>query len=181
MGTKVKLGFPRGLAVQILTQILNEKKFLAEASELAYERLPTPPSSQNKKWLHEVVAGTLRWKGRLDWILDQLAFEKKPSGRLRKNLLIALYQLLAQEDAPLAQIVSETVEEIKRRDGVPPSRFANACLRKLVNHLDSWKNFSVSPDASSKAAWASLPPWLWHLLVQAYGEPWTSQFAEANL
>jgi len=171
--------FPRALAVRILTQVLSDRQPLDQA--LAAVQGEVSPASL--AWLHEICAGTLRWKGRLDLAIDAAALKKKPTGWLRKVLLIGAYQLIAQTQTPAALVVSETVDEIKRKEGDAPAKFANACLRKIADHAESWRALPLQARASSSegAQWASLPEWLWTRLVRDRGLEWAKAYALASL
>jgi len=171
--------FPRGQAVRILTRVLSDHEALDEAlAAISGEIAP-----EQRGWLQEVCSGTLRWKGRLDWILDSSAIKKKPSGWLRKILLIAAYQLIAQERTSAAAVVSETVSEVRKKEGEAPSKFANALLRRIAEHSAEWRNLKLTPQMKRKdaAAWASLPEWIWALLVEQQGVEWAQAFAIACL
>jgi 16S rRNA (cytosine967-C5)-methyltransferase len=125
----------------------------------------------------------LRWKGRLDYVVDSVALKKKPSGWLRKMLLIACYQLIAQDRTAAGLVVSETVSAIKSQEGELPAKFANACLRKISSQASVWRNwaFPQGGPLAEQAAWGSLPVWLWSELVQQQGLEWTQAYALASL
>jgi len=160
---------PRDLAVKILTRVLSEKNPL----DVALDETANP---ENRAWLQELCTGTLRWKGRLDAIIDSNVLKKKPSGNLRKVLLIASYQLIVQDRTHAALIVSETVDEIKKLEGDAPSKFANAVLRKIADHAEEWRNLPCE-----NAAWGSLPEWIWNKCLHQRGIEWTEGFARACL
>jgi len=166
---------PRQAALSTLTRVLSDGVFLDEA-------LSQVDASQ-RGWVHEVVAGSLRWKGRLDWIIDQLAFKKKPTGAVRKVLLLATYQLLNQPQIEPAWIVSESVALTRRREGDAASRFVNALLRKVSGSLEDWRNlaFPEGQSPEDQAKWASLPLWLWTRLVRDRGLEWARAYAVASL
>ena len=171
--------YPRELAVKILTRVLSDHQALDLAlAELAND---APPGA--RAWLQEVCSGTLRWKGRLDLAIDSIALKKKPSGWLRKMILLTAYQLVAQDRTPAGRVVSETVTEVKRREGEAPSRFANALLRKVADHAQDWRSMDVRAKASSieQAQWASLPEWLWKKLVKENGLEEAKAYAQASL
>ncbi len=173
--------YPRSLAVRVLTQVLSEHRPLDEV--LAVETKVLDP--EVVAWLYEITAGTLRWKGRLDWVLDSVAARKKPSGWLRKILLLSAYQLIVQDRAPVAFVVSETVDEVKKMEGEAPSKFANACLRKIASQAQEWRTWTYpenkDPMTPQSAAWASLPSWFWNKLVHQRGLEWAKGFAGASL
>jgi 16S rRNA (cytosine967-C5)-methyltransferase len=170
---------PREKAIRILTWVLSENRPLDESlGELARDESPA-----GRAWLLDICSGTLRWKGRIDLILDSLALKKKPSGWLRKALMVATAQILLQDRVAAAAVVSETVTLIKRKEGEAPAKFANALLRKVADGKAEWLAVSF-PDggtAAEKAAWASLPLWFWERLVADRGETWARQFASESL
>jgi 16S rRNA (cytosine967-C5)-methyltransferase len=151
--------YPRDLAVRVLTRVLSDHEPLDEALAALSGQI----TGAQRAWLQEVCSGTLRWKGRLDQAIDSTALKKKPSGWLRKILLVAAYQLVVQERTSPAAVVNETVNEIKRKEGEAPAKFANAALRKIADHAAQWRGLALRPQAkgAEAASWASLPEWLW--------------------
>ncbi|MGK5081847.1 transcription antitermination factor NusB [Bdellovibrionota bacterium FG-1] len=173
------MGYPRDLAVRVLTRVLSDHEPLDEA--LIALANAVPPS--DRAWLQEVCSGTLRWRGRLDRAVDSTAIKKKPSGWLRKVLLIAAYQLVVQERTSPAAVVNETVNEVKRKEGEAPAKFANAALRKIAEHGVAWRELKLKEGASTLdgSGWASLPEWLWKRLCATRGEEWARAYALASL
>lgn len=172
---------PRSAAVRIITRVLADRDPLDEA--LAQVVSEQNLDSSSRAWLQDVCAGTLRWRGRLDQILDAASFKKKPTGWLRKVLIVAIYQIVAQDRVNPGAVVSETVVEIKRKEGEAPSRFANAVLRKLSEHAAEIRNqaFPESASPEEQALWASLPDWIWYRIVKQYGLDWSRAYAQASL
>lgn len=179
--------YPRELAVKILTRVLSDRQALDDAlNELAPGRAPDGKASDDsagkRAWLQEVCSGTLRWRGRVDAIIDSIALKKKPSGNLRKLLMIAVYQLIAQERTSPGAVVIETVDEVKKREGEHSAKFANALLRKVADHAESWRTLPYKPgDMVEGSRWASMPEWLWAKLWHQQGEEWATRFALASL
>lgn len=175
--------FPRDLAVRILTRVLSDQQPLDEAVADLVSEFPKALQGGSRAWLQEVCSGTLRWKGRLDLVIDSIALKKKPSGWLRKILLIATYQLIAQDRSPAGLVVSETVSAIKKKEGEAPARFANALLRKVADHASEWRDLKPSSSATLEevAHWASIPPWLWQKLIEDHGREWAEIYAMASL
>ncbi len=172
-----KTMYPRALAVRILTRVLSEHRALDE------EMAALSKESPSLAWLQDVCSGTLRWKGRLDFILDSVSLRKKPSGWLRKILLLASYQIIVQDRTPAAVVVSETVTEVRSKEGEAPAKFANACLRKISEYASQWRNqkFPADQDSRVVAAWASLPEWLWLKVFHQHGLEWAQGYAQASL
>ncbi|MBC7386474.1 MAG: hypothetical protein H7301_09995 [Cryobacterium sp.] len=177
---------PRLKALQILTDVLANGRPLDEAIEAfctGGNGKGPPVAPEDRGWLVEVTSGVLRNRGRLDLAIDAYALKKKPSGKIRKILEIAVYQLLHQDRVFPATVVSETVDFIKSEEGEAPARFANALLRKIADSRDEWSSFAA-PEASApiaeKAAWANLPEWWWGKWEKAYGFETAQKIAEAS-
>ena len=171
--------YPRGVAIRVLARVLSDGKPLDEAlAAVSGEVAP-----EMRGWLQEVCSGTLRWKGRLDAALDAIALKKKPTGWLRRALLVGAYQLVAQERTNPGRVVSETVDEVKRKEGEAPARFANAILRKVADHAEGWRRpaYPAGKPIVDQARWASQPAWVWKRLVAEQGEQKARAFAEAVL
>lgn len=131
-----------------------------------------------------MTSGVLRWRTRLDLAIDAQALKKKPTGFLRKALLIAAYQILIQDRTSVPQVVSETVDLVRGKDGEQPAKFANALLRRLAEQGDSWRKLARPGSAAQlnyRAAWAGLPEWWVKRLEKDHGTKWAMDFGEATL
>lgn len=182
---------PREIALKILAQWQGgQSGTLDELLEPALEsaRQPGNPAWW-PGWLQEVCSGVVRWRGRLDGVIDDLALTKKPTGNIRRYLWIGIYQLLVMS-APVGAVVDETVETVKKLEGLPQSRFVNALLRKVASHLEDYRSWpepsnSIQSAGShaleAEARWASVPVWWWKRLVRAYGREFAKAFCVAGL
>lgn len=173
--------FRRGLAVRGLTRVLSEQRPLDESLQELFSE--TDLDVEDRAWLQEVCSGTLRWKGRLDSLIDSVALRKKPTGWLRKMLLIAAYQLVVQDRVQPAAVVYETVAEVRDKEGEAPARFANAVLRRVSEHSREYRVMELDPASSLEeaAAWGSLPAWLWRRVVRQHGIEWGVRYAKSCL
>lgn len=162
----------RRLAVRALAEILSGGKTLDDAILfVASKNTQATMATFDRSWLQEVVSGTLRHRGRIEFIIDTYALKKKPSGQLRRYLMTAVTQLLTSDSAPPALIVSETVQAIRDNEGEPQAKFANAILRKVADQRQQWIEWKVSASSPQAeiVAWSSLPEWLWKALVKQWG------------
>lgn len=170
----------RDIAIRALTRVLSDSRPLDES----IDELARGLEGSERAWLMDVCSGVLRHKGRLDSIIDSLSLKKKPTGWLRKVLLMATYQLLEQDRAEPALVVNDTVTLVKKREGAAPSQFVNALLRRVSSHREDWKNAQEpKPNESpeSQAAWFSLPHSWWKKLHADYGNEWLRSFAKSSL
>lgn len=82
----------------------------------------------------QLVYGTLRWMGRLDWQLG--LFVDRPLENLdppvRNALRLGLYQALFLRSIPVPVAVHESVELVRRSGSRGAAGFVNAVLRKAV-------------------------------------------------
>ena len=76
-------------------------------------------------------------------------------------------------------VVSETVQLVKDKLGPLVSGFANAVLRKISLHADSWRAlpYNLTATSNETAKWANLPEWIWKKLVTQKGETWVRNYA----
>jgi 16S rRNA (cytosine967-C5)-methyltransferase len=171
--------YPRETAAKILGRVLSDHQPLDKVLDEHIGEL----ASETRAWLQEVCSGALRWRGRLDLAIDSIALKKRPSGWLRRMLLIGAYQLVAQDRTPAGRIVSETVAELKRLEGDAPARFGNALLRRIADHAMEWREMECPTQATNaeQARWASLPEWLWNRLLKERGFEWAKSYAKASL
>lgn len=173
----------RTIAVKTLAQVFNstqslEQSFFEEITRKSDRTLP----EFERAWIYELCSGVIRFRGRIDYIIDTYALKKKPTGPLRRYLQTAVYQLIEQ-DVPSALPVSETVQAIADTEGDAPSKFANALLRKVADSREEWKNWKINADSphAEQLAWSSLPDWLFFSLRKTRGFDWTMAFAESCL
>ncbi len=162
---------PRRLALMILTDVLANHKALDDAIEDHCAK-STAVTGADRAWLTEVTSGVVRNLRRLDTAIDAYALKKKPAGKIRKILEIAVYQLLYSDRVFPATVVSETVDFVRAEEGEPPAKFVNALLRKISDARADWRD-PPAPGAKAslaeKAAWACVPDWWWKKLEKAYG------------
>ncbi|MBN1780717.1 16S rRNA (cytosine(967)-C(5))-methyltransferase RsmB [bacterium] len=113
--------------------------------------------------VQELVYGVLRWKGQLDYILQEQYHGKwkKLPDKVRIVLEIALYQILHLDRIPGFAIVHEAVDMTKRWGMSPWSGLVNAILRHVPDDLSQvqWPVLSENPVRAISIRW-SHPEWL---------------------
>ncbi len=167
----------------ILTDVLANRKALDDAIEDHCAR-HSGLTGADRAWLTEVTSGVVRNLRRLDLAIDAYSLKKKPAGKIRKILEIAVYQLLHQDRVFPATVVSETVDFVRSEEGEPPAKFVNALLRKVSDARAEWRELPA-PEAraplSEKAVWASMPDWWWKKLEKDHGYDEARAIAAAAL
>ncbi len=174
----------RTLVVKVLGQVYTNKGTLEEAVNSVLMSGGGGKTFQefDRSWIFEVCSGVLRYRGRIDHIIDTYSLKKKPTGAVRRHLQTGVFQLLAQDVVP-ALAVSETVQAIRDGEGEQPSRFANALLRKVADQQAQWRSWTVKPESpfEEQLAWCSLPEWLFKKLRKERGSEWVYAFSLACL
>lgn len=137
---------------------------------------------EDRAWIMEVASTELRYRGRIDYLIGVYSRKKAPTGSVLRLLRIALAQMLAQ-DHPPELIASETVSAIRAKEGTQAAGFANALLRQVVEALPQWRawEYPATESAAIRAAWCSLPSWMYGMFVKWKGEEWTRDLGAAAL
>src|SRR5690242_2907435 len=90
----------RALAVEILHGVEARKAFADILLDSALKTTALAPS--DRALLTQIVYGTLRWRGKIDWMLGRLTREplEKMDGYLKNLLRVTLYQMLFLDKVP---------------------------------------------------------------------------------
>src|SRR5918995_3839952 len=91
-------------------------------------------SEKDRSLLTEIVYGTLRWRGRLDYYLKQLT--RHPLGKtdpfIRNLLRLTLYQIDFLDRIPEYAAINEAVNLARAHAGNRISGFVNGVLRNFI-------------------------------------------------
>ena len=148
---------------------------------LSRERDPLP-DSRDRALATDLATGTLRWRGALDFQLQQRS--AKPLGKLDAAVLDALrlgaYQLLHLERVPVSAIVNDSVDLVKVAGLRSAASFVNAILRRLARERDGL----IWPARDNLAEYLSVvhshPLWLVQRWLARYGEDLTERWLRFN-
>ncbi|MDR3556045.1 MAG: 16S rRNA (cytosine(967)-C(5))-methyltransferase RsmB [Syntrophobacteraceae bacterium] len=147
---------------------------------------------RDRALLTELVYGVSRWRGRLDWHIDQLS-RTKPERILpevRVLLRLALYQILFLDRIPDHAAVNDTVEIAKSSQPPHVIRFINGLLREAARRAArpesagagsnwNWPDPQKDP-AGYMAVMTSNPLWLVSRLSGEIGAEEAGLFFEAS-
>jgi 16S rRNA (cytosine967-C5)-methyltransferase len=139
---------------------------------VAWEAAAPSIPAEARGWVHEAVFGTLRLRGRLDFLLQlhlRHGLDSVPPPLLRV-LRLGAYQLAEMGSVPAYAAVSESVELAKGAAGAKGAGLVNAVLRALAaagTGPDRFPTFDEDP-VGHLATWGSHPRWL--------VERWASRF-----
>ena len=157
----------RALAIDALVHVLNRNQHADSALEKLFDgasrEAAGPLRSLDRAFVFEIVYGSLRWLGKIDWILGHMV--SRPMGSLDPRVLCALrvgtYQIFYMDRVPDRAAVSETVEAIKKVGAGPAASFVNAILRRVAKKAE----YFPKPDKDTQtAAYLSMhhshPQWM---------------------
>jgi 16S rRNA (cytosine967-C5)-methyltransferase len=172
---------PRSLAVKILTH-LDDKGGFAEPlldRHLSRDRMA---NVQDRRLLTQIVYGTLRMKGRLDWLIGRLYrgdLAAMEAG-VRNILRTALYQMYFTDRIPSFAIVDEAVK-IAKTSHPATSGLVNAVLRNIIRRQADivYPDFEKDP-AGHISIVHSHPLWLVNRWIGVFGIKETLAICRAN-
>jgi len=168
----------RSLAAKILKRAEEGDKYVHELLEEHSEL-----DLREEAFVRELVLGTIRWRGRLDWILSQFLkrdLEDLPAW-IRTILRLGVYQIMFMDRVPTHAAVSESVLLAKRYGHRGTAALVNAVLRRVAEHLHSisYPDPKQDPIVYLSVVW-SHPPWLVKRWISRFGVEETEQLCRAN-
>lgn len=145
-----------------------------ELADRAFVRLVDAVPARERAWLHELIYGTLRLRGRLDYILEQFVKSGLPKldADVHDILRLGAYQLLEMHSVPGYAAVSQSVELTKVNRARSASGLVNGVLQSIRR-----ANGKFERDA---ARWTSHPAWLLERWRARFGWAATLALTEAN-
>jgi 16S rRNA (cytosine967-C5)-methyltransferase len=177
----MKESTPRRIAVDILNRVEEDGAFAGPLLDAALSR-PVLANPADRGLLTELVYGTLRMKGRLDWVIGELY--RGSAAELETTVLnilrTGLYQLRFTDRIPPFAAVNEAVE-IARDLAPAAAGLVNAILRNSLRKGDAfaWPDMAENPEKAI-AVLHSHPPWLVSRLVAARGVEETIAVCRTN-
>jgi 16S rRNA (cytosine967-C5)-methyltransferase len=143
--------------------------------DLAFQKGASGLEDRDRRFLHELCYGTVRLRGRLDYLLNRHL--KKGIASLSPELLnlvrLGAYQILYMDGVPSYAAISQTVDQARALAGGGGSRLVNGVLRNLDReggHASRFPPFQDDPLAHL-STWGSHPPWL----VRRWLERWAPE------
>jgi 16S rRNA (cytosine967-C5)-methyltransferase len=129
----------------------------------------------------ELVYGVVRWRLRLDGIIDRCAAGSGKPVRLkiRHILRLALYQIIFLSKIPDRAAVDEAVTQARQRVGNGPAGFVNALLRNVLRNA-SEADPPPADDPPSISVYYSHPEWLVARWLGEFGNDLTRRILEHN-
>ena len=162
---------PRLTALKALLRVLDQGQSLSAVRQWLGSQLP---QTRDRSFALELVQGVLRWRWRLEALLQ--ACVDKPLRRreieVRTLLCMALYEIESMQSPDYA-VVDETVKAVRKLRKAWAAALVNAVLRRFLRERDA---LVAQLDATQAAAH---PRWLLQRLQADWPQHWP-QIVEAN-
>lgn len=172
---------PRLSALKILDDLDNRQVTL----DAAMERVLGDRSFADRRdraLLQSLVYGVLRWRGRLDWIIDAFVRTRleKVDPQILNILRIGLFQIAYLDRVPASAAVNTSVEMTRAVSKPWAAKFVNALLRRAVREHQAVR----LPDPQDHPATAlsvvhAMPRWLIERWLARWGISETRRLCEA--
>ena len=160
----------REKVAQILTDIEKDDTYL----QLALKKELDTLEAKDKGFANELIYGTIKWRLRLDYVLDQ--FSKIPVKKMkpfvRQLMRMSVYQILFLDKVPASAAINEAVKIMHKRKMSNLSGFVNGVLR----NIDRNKSEITYPNLS---VYYSIPEWIITRWMKYYGEMETKAICES--
>jgi 16S rRNA (cytosine967-C5)-methyltransferase len=159
---------PREAALKILHAADTRSAFSDRMLDGAHAHGAQDPRDQ--ALMHELVKGTLRWRGRLDWVLDRMVhigLSQVPPW-IKNILRMGAYQILFLDRVPAHAAVDESVKLANEYGHPGTAGLVNSVLRRLAEEKDTVA-LPDGDDVESLAAWGSHPRWLTQRWLERFG------------
>ncbi|GAG47681.1 unnamed protein product, partial [marine sediment metagenome] len=171
----------RAVALEILRRVEADGAYV---DELLGERMRASGLvSRDRAFCRELVSGTMRWRGRLDWVLAR-CLKGDLEGltvAIRNVLRLGVYQILFSDGVPDRAAVYESVELAKRVGHRGTVRLVNAVLRRIVRERERIAYPDPEGDpAGHLAVVGSHPRWLVARWIARFGMEEASALCAAN-
>lgn len=172
----------RKIAFDVL--LLVEEKD-AYASDVLHAQLGSSVKTEDAALATELSMGVLRWRGFLDYLLQQSL--KTPIARLDLPVTLALrmgaYQLRFLQRIPASAAVNESVELVKRSRKSSAATLVNAVLRRISSNAAIPADQLVPPtfpQAERLSVLQSHPQWMIERWIAQFGEEAAISLLRAN-
>lgn len=128
--------------------------------------------ARDRGFITELAYGTVRWRGRIDWMLEQVSTRRLDTLTpwIRNILRLGVYQIAMLDQVPDAAAIHESVSLAKRYGHRGTAGFTNAVLRAVSKNYKTFRYPDVSEDPAGHAAVLySYPRWMVERWLKRYG------------
>lgn len=138
---------------------------------------------QERAFITRVCEGTLEYKLRLDYILNQFSTvpAEKMKPVIRELLRSSVYQILYMDSVPDSAVCNEAVKLARKKGFYNLTGFVNGVLRKIAREYGSIRFPGKEEPEKYLSVIYSMPKWLVQRFLEQYGFEKTEKMLEAFL
>lgn len=175
------LNGPRFIAVKILNRYDRSDSYVDVL--LNHELNKVELSNLDKSLLTEIVNGVIRWRARLDWVLNGFYHgEFQKCLNLVKNAMrVGLYQMLFLNKIPHPAAIDDSVEIVKHIQGDRAAGLVNGVLRNIARNIANIRYPNQNDDYPHYLGIIhSHPKWLTKRWLERFGNDDAIKLLEIN-
>ncbi|MGH0035233.1 MAG: 16S rRNA (cytosine(967)-C(5))-methyltransferase RsmB [Myxococcota bacterium] len=169
------------MAVRVLERVERTRAYADLSLHNAMMRADL--SSADRALCTELVYGTLRWRGRIDFALSQFLdrdFDRLEAG-VASALRLGAYQLLFTDRIPESAAVDQAVRCVRSMGAERATGLVNAVLRRLAAARDALPIPDLADDPEAHLVHGlSLPPWIARLWIEQFGPEQAEKLARTS-
>ena len=170
------MDFVRFSAVKIIFSVTEKNSFAnVEIAKILREK---NFSDLDRRFLTELVYGTLKKISSIDWIIEKFS-DRKIDKKVLAVLRLGVFQILFTDKIPKFAAVNESVEIAKKFCGLGASKFVNGILRSILRNPEKIK-FPDDDSVESLALKNFHPIWIVKLFLNEFGLDETKKILAAN-
>lgn len=138
---------------------------------------------QERAFISRVCEGTLEYKIRLDYILNQFSTvpAEKMKPVIRELLRSSVYQVLYMDSVPDSAVCNEAVKLARKKGFYNLTGFVNGVLRKIAREYGSIRFPGKDQPEEYLSVIYSMPKWLVQRFLEQYGFEKTEKMLESFL
>ena len=138
---------------------------------------------QERAFITRVCEGTLEYKLRLDYILNQFSTvpAEKMKPVIRELLRSSVYQILYMDSVPDSAVCNEAVKLARKKGFYNLTGFVNGVLRKIAREYGRIRFPGKEEPEEYLSVIYSMPKWLVQRFLEQYGFEKTEKMLEAFL
>lgn len=171
---------PARRAAAFVVRSVSRGRRLDRALDALGGRLP----ERDRRWVHELAYGTVRLRGRLDYLLD--LHLRKGISSLSPLMLDLLrqgsYQVLYMSGVPAYAAIDQTVTQVREVAGSGGARLANGVLRSIEREGGDQVRFPPleSDPGLHLSTWGSHPRWMVDRWLVRWSPQEVARLVESN-
>jgi 16S rRNA (cytosine967-C5)-methyltransferase len=173
---------PRHVALDILICVEARKRHPDDLLTENFKKHRTL-TDLDRAFITELVYGTLRWRGKIDWLIGR--FSRVKTDRMERVILwilrLGVYQLLFMTKTPHRAAVNESVILAKKLKHREAAGFVNALLRQIIRK--GWSAGCLPIEGTPQEILAveeAFPCWAVRKLWSLWGEAEARAFCQAS-